>query len=80
MRSRCSAFPAVIYLDVVPSLSNYIQQPGTLGTLGIGLKRNGFGLDRAWNKTGNSGNELVERTGRRGADRCPLYDRLGSLE
>jgi hypothetical protein len=26
MRSRCSAFPAVTHIDVVPSLSNYIEQ------------------------------------------------------
>src|SRR5260370_23381784 len=67
VRSRCSAFPAVTHMDVVPSISDYIQQPGTLRTLGTGLKWNDFGLGRAGNKTGNPGNELVEGTGRCGA-------------
>jgi hypothetical protein len=31
-------------MDVVPSISKYIQQPGTLRTLGTRLKRNDFGL------------------------------------
>jgi hypothetical protein len=44
VRSRCSAFPAVTPIDVVPSLSNHIEQLGTLRTLGTRLKRNDFGL------------------------------------
>ena len=57
VRSRCSRFPAVTRMDVMLSVSIYIQQTGTLGT---GLKQHEFGLDRAGNKTGNSGNGLVE--------------------
>jgi hypothetical protein len=78
VRSRCSGFTAVTHMDVVPSLSNYIQQPGTLRTLGTGLKRHDFGLARAGNETGNSGNKFGRNTGRC-EDRCTLYDRLVAL-
>jgi hypothetical protein len=54
------------YMSAMLSILNYIQQPGTLRTLGTGLKRHDFGLGRAGNKTRNSGNELVVGTGRCG--------------
>jgi len=55
VRSRCSGFPAVTLMDVVPSISNYLQQPGTLRTSGTGLKRNDFGLAAQGTRLGTPG-------------------------
>ena len=63
VRSRCSAFPAVTHMDVVPSISNYIQQPGTLRTLGTGLKRNDFGFGRAGTRLGTPGTNWQKARG-----------------
>jgi hypothetical protein len=91
VRSRRSAFPAATHMDVVPSISNYIQQPGTLRTLGTGLKRNGFGFElgsaHMWNRRGTTGNsrpkedvcarrgEVISRVMSRG-DGCVLLCEL----
>jgi len=37
LRSQCSGSPGMRSMDVMPSSFRYIQQPGTLGTVGTGL-------------------------------------------
>ena len=39
-----------ISMDAMPSSLPYIQQPGTLGTLGTGLKRHELGPAHTWNR------------------------------
>src|SRR5215472_4830909 len=39
LRSQCSGFLATTRMDVMPSLFLYLQQQGTLGTLGTALRR-----------------------------------------
>ena len=36
LRSQCSGSPGMSSMDVMPSSFRYIQQPGTLGTVGTG--------------------------------------------
>ena len=77
VRSRCSAFPAVTRMDAVPSMSNYIQQPGTLRTLGTGLKRNEFGLAALGTRLGTPGTNWQKGWGDAGDDWYGFYDQLG---
>ena len=79
LRSQCSGFPAVTPMDAVPSYLPYIQQPGTLGTLGTGLKRHELGLAHTGNRRGTPGTNWWKARGDAGADRYSFYDRSGAL-
>ena len=46
LSSQCSGFPGLTSMDAMPSSLPYTQQPGTLGTLGTGLKESGLAYDR----------------------------------
>ena len=56
-RSQCSEFPDVTTVSVLPLSMPYIQQPGTPGTLGTGLKRDELDLSRLTEQTWNTGNK-----------------------
>ena len=53
--SQCSGFPALIPIDAVTCAIHIVQEQGTLGTLGTGLKRHEFSLPAAWNRRGTLG-------------------------
>jgi hypothetical protein len=55
LRSQCSGFPGLTSMDALPSSLPYIQQPGTLGTEGTGLKRHELGLAPTRNRRGTLG-------------------------
>ena len=59
LRSQCSGFAAAIHMDAVVWLCQYLQPPGTLGTLGTGLKRHELGTARTWNRRGTLGTALL---------------------
>ena len=55
LSSQCSGFPSLTFMDAIPSSLSYIQQPGTLGTVGTGLKRQELGLAHTRNRRGTLG-------------------------
>ncbi len=65
LSSQCSRFPGMTSMDVMPSYLPYIQQPGTLGTVGTGLKRHELGLAHKRNRLGTLGTSGRMRRERR---------------
>ena len=55
LSSQCSGFPGLTSMDTMPSSLICIQQPGTLGTSGTGLKRHEMDLAHTRNRRGTLG-------------------------
>jgi hypothetical protein len=55
LSSQCSGFPGLTSMDAMQSSLRYIQQPGTLGTVGTRLKRQELGLAHTRNRRGTPG-------------------------
>jgi hypothetical protein len=79
--SQCSGLPALILIDAVRYAVHIVQEQGTLGTMGTGLKRHEFGLPAAWNRRGTLGTgpqnapKLLDYAGSRGIGKRCATDR-----
>jgi hypothetical protein len=78
LSSQCSGFPRLISMDALSSSLPYIQQPGTLGTVGTGLKRQELGLAHTRNRRGTLGTRKRNAPTRIGAGRKPVLWQSGA--
>lgn len=72
LSSQCSGFPSLTSMDAIPSSLSYIQQPGTLGTVGTGLKRHELGLAPTRNRRGTLGTTQQSTSTRIDSGRKPV--------